>query len=70
MGPFLLVSLTNNGNATVHADDNGNRQGVKLYDDSMSVRRERLVPYRYEYRCYYATTPINNNNITPAATCI
>lgn len=51
MGPFLLVSLTDNGNATVHTDDNASQPAQRW-----SVRRERLVPYRYEYRCYDAVT--------------
>ncbi len=52
MGPFLLVSLTGNGNATVQSDDSGNRLARRL-----TVRRERLVAYRYDYKCYDATAP-------------
>ncbi len=62
MGPFLLVSLTDNGNATVQSDDSGSRPAQRW-----TVRRERLVPYRYDYRCYDATQSNSSSNNTPAA---
>ncbi len=61
MGPFRLVSLIDNGNATVQADDSGSRPAQRW-----TVRWERIVPYRYDYICYDATTLNNINNITPA----
>ena len=57
MVPFVLVSLTDNGNATVQSDDNNNRPVRRR-----TIRRERLVPYRYEYRCYDDTTLDNSSN--------
>ena len=51
MGPFLLVSLSDNGTATVQSDDTSSRPAQRW-----TVRRERLVPYRYTYRCFDDTS--------------
>ncbi len=57
MGPFLLVSLTDNGNATVHSNDTSSRPAQRW-----TIRRERLVPYRYEYKIYDDTTHNNTKS--------
>ncbi len=59
MGPFLLVSLSDNGTATVQSDDTNNRPAQRW-----TVRRERLVPYRYIYMCYDDTTNDVNSTST------
>ena len=51
MGPFLLVSLSDNGTATVQSDDTSSRPAQRW-----TVRRERLVPYRFTYRCFDDTS--------------
>ena len=62
MGPFLLVSLSDNGTATVQADDTSSRPAQRW-----TVRRERLVPYRYTYRCYDDTTNDVNSTSTTSS---
>jgi hypothetical protein len=51
LGPFLLVNLSDNGTATVQSDDTSSRPAQRW-----TVRKERLVPYRFTYRCFDDTT--------------
>ena len=62
MGPFLIVILRDNANATMQTDDSGSRPTQRW-----NVRKERVVPYRYDYRCYDATTPSSSSNAPAAA---
>jgi hypothetical protein len=72
MCPFLLVSLTENGTTTVQSHDTSSRPARRW-----TIRRERLVPYRYSYMCYDDTTNddnsisnSNSNSNSPASACI
>ena len=50
-GPFRLVRITDGGNAIIQTDDAGTHRAQQQW----SVRSERLVPYKYDYRCYDAS---------------
>jgi hypothetical protein len=62
MGPFLLVNLSDNGTATVQSDDTSSRPAQRW-----TVRRERLVPYRFTYRCFDDTTHDASDDSSPTS---